>query len=104
MNPFPLTAIAFLLAVPVYGQAPQDAPLTTNPVYEQNCAKCHGKTGGGRTFAGPSLVSEKALSMSADDLRSTIANGKHRMPKFADKLSAAEVDLLVAQIRAQKKR
>jgi mono/diheme cytochrome c family protein len=77
--------------------------LTANPLYQQNCAKCHGKTADGRHFAGPSLISEKTSASSTDDLRDIITNGKHHMPKFAGKLSAAEIDGLVDQIKAAKK-
>jgi mono/diheme cytochrome c family protein len=54
-----------------------EGSLTTNPIYQRNCAKCHGKTAEGRFMAGPSLVSGKATAMSADDLRTIITNGKH---------------------------
>jgi len=74
--------------------------LTGNPVYRKNCAKCHGKTAEGRHFGGPSLISGKAAAASADDLRGIITNGKGRMPKFAGKLAAADVDQLVQQIKA----
>jgi hypothetical protein len=56
-------------------------------VFQKNCAKCHGKTGEGRHFAGPSLVSEKTTSTSADDLRAITTNGRHHLPKFAGKLT-----------------
>lgn len=91
-----------LLCLPLsfaFGQAPTSA-LTDNPVYQKNCAKCHGKTAEGRHFGGPSLVSEKTTSMSADDLRNMITNGKHRMPKFLGKLSSEEIDTLVSQIKS----
>jgi mono/diheme cytochrome c family protein len=76
--------------------------LTENPVYQKNCAKCHGKTAEGRHFAGPSLVSEKTTAASAADLRSIISNGKHHMPKYAGKLTPEEIDTLVQQIKASK--
>jgi mono/diheme cytochrome c family protein len=75
------------------------ASLTTNPVFQQNCAKCHGKTAEGRHFGGPSLVSEKVKATSSDDLRNIIANGQHRMPKYAGKLTAEEINTLVEQIK-----
>jgi mono/diheme cytochrome c family protein len=85
----------------VFGQeSPSNATLTTNPVFEKNCAKCHGKTAEGRHFGGPALVSEKVHAVSADDLRSIIMNGKGRMPKFAGKLTSEEIDTLVQQIKA----
>jgi mono/diheme cytochrome c family protein len=75
---------------------PPDAGLTANPVYQKDCAKCHGKAAEGRHFGGPSLVSTAA---SADDLRNIIANGKGRMPKYAGKLTPEEIDTLVQQIK-----
>ena len=51
-------------------------------------------------MAGPSLVSEKAKALSADEIRTIITKGKHRMPKFEGKLSASDIDALVDQIRA----
>jgi mono/diheme cytochrome c family protein len=79
---------------------PPGQDLTANPVFQKNCAKCHGKTAGGRHFGGPSLVSEKATSMPLEDLRNFITNGKGRMPKFSGKLTEAEIDTLVRQIKA----
>jgi mono/diheme cytochrome c family protein len=83
---------------------PTDAGLTANPVFQNNCAKCHGKTATGRHFAGPSLISEKAAATSPDDLHNIITNGKGRMPKFATKLTPEEIDTLVHQIQAQNKK
>src|ERR1700693_5180272 len=76
-----------------------DTSLTTNPVFRNNCAKCHGKTAEGRHFGGPSLVSEKAKSASSDELRTIVANGKGHMPKYAGKLTSKEIDTLVQQIK-----
>jgi mono/diheme cytochrome c family protein len=91
-------------AVALAQAAPQDAGLTANPVYEKNCAKCHGKTAEGHHFGGPSLTSGKAAGMSADDLRNIITNGKGHMPKFTGKLSPDEIDALVKQIQALSKK
>jgi mono/diheme cytochrome c family protein len=79
---------------------PTDTTLTANPVFQKNCAKCHGKTAEGRHFGGPSLISEKTAATSADDLRNIITNGKGRMPKNAGKLTSEEIDTLVHQIKA----
>jgi mono/diheme cytochrome c family protein len=78
--------------------------LAENPVFQQNCAKCHGKTAEGHHFAGPSLVSKKTTAVSADDLRTIISNGKHRMPKFAGKLTPEEINTLVEQIESLNKK
>jgi len=96
-------ALFFVLIgfVTVLAQTPApEASLTTSPIYQKNCAKCHGKTAQGRTFAGPSLVSKKAAATGAEDLRNIIANGKSRMPKFASKLTTEEIDALVRQVEA----
>ena len=97
------TALFFVFIgfVTVLAKAPaSDASLTTNPVYQKNCAKCHGKTAQGRTLAGPSLISKKAAATGAEDLRNIIANGKGRMPKFVSKLTPEEIDVLVGQVQA----
>jgi mono/diheme cytochrome c family protein len=83
---------------------PSDATLTANPVYQNNCAKCHGKTAEGRHFGGPSLVSDKTTASSTDDLRKVITDGKGHMPKFGSKLTSAEIDTLVEQIKASGKK
>jgi mono/diheme cytochrome c family protein len=83
---------------------PAPSSLTANPVFEKNCAKCHGKSAEGRHFGGPSLISEKAAGISADGLRGIVTNGKGHMPKFSDKLTSEEIDTLVQQIVAANKK
>jgi mono/diheme cytochrome c family protein len=94
-----LTLSFALTAVSAQAQ-PSDANLAANPVFQKNCAKCRGKTAGGRHFAGPSLISEKTAATSADDLRNIITNGKGRMPKNAGKLTSEEIETMVQQIKA----
>ena len=93
--------LSFALTAVLAQAPPSEVGLTANPVFQKNCAKCHGKTAEGRHFGGPSLISEKAAATSADDLRNMINNGKGRMPKYASKLTPEEVDKLVEQIKAQ---
>ena len=81
---------------------PQDTTLTANPVFLKNCAKCHGKNAEGRHFGGPSLIAEKTISASAEDLHNIITNGKGRMPKYTSKLTSEEIDTLVQQIKGGK--
>ena len=85
-------------------QPAASANLTANPVFQKNCAKCHGKTAEGRHFGGPSLISDKTSATSGDDLRNIITNGKGRMPKYASKLTPEEIDTLVEQIRSLSKK
>jgi mono/diheme cytochrome c family protein len=83
---------------------PSEATLTANPVFQQNCAKCHGKTAEGRHFGGPSLFSDKAATASTEDLRNIISNGKDHMPKYSGKLASEEIDTLVKQIKSLNKK
>jgi mono/diheme cytochrome c family protein len=99
---FTAAACFFLALTPLFAQTPTDTTLTSNPVFEKNCAKCHGKSAEGRHFGGPSLVSDKTIATSADDLRNIITNGKGHMPKYSGKLTAEEIDTLVQQIKAGK--
>jgi mono/diheme cytochrome c family protein len=102
LKTYQLTAAAFFVLIgfaTVLAQAPlSDANLTTNPTYQKNCAKCNGKTGDGRIFAGPSLISKKTAT-GTEDLRKIIANGKGHMPKYAGKLTPEEIDTLVRQVQ-----
>lgn len=91
----------WLLPIGASAQAQDsDASLIHNSVYERSCAKCHGKAATGRHFGGPSLASPSVAAASSDDLRNIISNGKGHMPKFSGKLTAEEIDQLVAQIKA----
>ena len=102
-----LKIIPFLVAIGLLGlvtsaqDAKPEGTLATNPVYQTNCAKCHGKTAQGRFMAGPSLASEKAAALSTDELHNIISHGKHHMPKFEGKLQPSEIDVLVQQIHSQ---
>lgn len=108
MKTYPLAIAAssmFLALTAVSAQSPpSDSALTSNPVYEKNCAKCHGKTAEGRHFGGPSLISDKTTAAAADDLRNIITNGKGRMPKYSSKLTPEEVATVVQQIKAANKK
>jgi cytochrome c551 len=104
-RPLLIAATLLFSAAAAMAQTPAaEQGLLTNPVYQKNCAKCHGKTGEGRHFGGPALISEKTVAMSADDLRSLITNGKGHMPKFTGKLTADEIDQLVQQMQAANKK
>jgi mono/diheme cytochrome c family protein len=94
----------FFAPTAVSAQNPPSNDLTANSVFQQHCAKCHGKTAEGRRFGGPALLSEKVAGTSADDLRNIITTGKGRMPKYAGKLTPEEIDTLVQQVRALNKK
>jgi mono/diheme cytochrome c family protein len=90
--------------VALFAQTTAGGSLATNPVFQKNCAKCHGKTAEGRHFGGPSLISDKTSAAADDELRSVISNGKGRMPKYSGKLTPEEISTLVEQIKAANKK
>ncbi len=97
--------LLFFISATGFGQTPPpDTTLIANPVYQKNCAKCHGKTAEGRHFGGPSPISETVAATSADDLRAIINNGKGHMSKYAGKLSSEEIETLVQQIKVSNKK
>jgi cytochrome c5 len=95
---FPVLLIGFAVAK----DRPRKAiDLLDNPIYEKNCAKCHGKTAQGKHLGGgPSLLSDSVAAMSPDGIRHIITEGQKRMPKFGDKLTADDINGLVDQIKA----
>jgi mono/diheme cytochrome c family protein len=100
-----LLCCLLFLPVALSAQTPSsDGVLTSNPIFQKNCAKCHGKTAEGRHFGGPSLVSEKVQAAPDDDLINIITNGKGRMPKYTGKLSDADIRTLVGQIKSLNKK
>jgi mono/diheme cytochrome c family protein len=103
MRTLVLATLCGVVCTVIAANAQSTEMLTNNPVYQNNCAKCHGKTAAGHFMGGPSLVSGKATAMSADDLRAIITNGKHHMPKFEGKLQPSEIDALVEQIHSEGK-
>jgi mono/diheme cytochrome c family protein len=82
-----------------FALAQTPGPLTADPVYDKNCAKCHGKTAEGRHFGGPALAT---TTQSEDQLKTIISNGKGRMPKYAGKLTDEQIATLASEIAAMK--
>jgi mono/diheme cytochrome c family protein len=105
---YPLTiaicSAIFPLAAAFTQTPTSDQSLTANPLYEKNCAKCHGKTAEGHHFGGPSLVAEKTAALSSENLNNIITNGKRHMPKFVGKLTPEEIDAMVKQIQSLNKK
>ncbi len=103
MKTFRLVVTVASVFVVVTGAFAQ-TKLTADPVFQQNCSKCHGKDGDGRFMGGPSLIADKATGMSADDLNKTITEGKGRMPKYGGKLTPEQINTLVQEIKAAGKK
>ena len=93
---FLVPALVILPAV----QAQADAEAT----YKAKCAGCHGPDGTGSTAAGKAMKvrdfhSPEVQKETDAELTDIIANGKEKMPKYADKLKDTEIKELVAYVR-----
>jgi mono/diheme cytochrome c family protein len=103
--------ITFAISAPLLtasGEANYSTARSATELYKKHCASCHGKDGRGKTFKGK-LTSARDLTdrqwqddTSDERFFNSIMNGKHKMPGFSKKLSAAEIDALVSYVRALK--
>jgi len=90
--------------------AAKTSKLTTDTdvsvLYENRCAKCHGKDGRAKTFAGKlkgarNFTDPKWQSDTSDEhIVNSITNGKKGMPAFGTKLSEVEIASLAGYIRS----
>jgi len=101
MRPMMMAMILGLsLAVTAAAQSPQAAKL-----YQARCAACHGADGHAQGPAGKALgVRDFSLPAVQDEtdaqLAAVTAQGKGKMPAFAKQLSQAQIQDLVAYVRA----
>jgi cytochrome c6 len=91
--------VAVLLIMPAV-RARADAEAT----YKTKCAGCHGPDGAGATAAGKAMKVRDFHSPEVEketdaELTEIIANGKEKMPKYADKLKDSEIKDLVGYVR-----
>ena len=92
--------LKMMMTVAVLGLITQPAVASDGPdgekLFAKKCKMCHKID---KKSMGPAL---KTMNSDSDALRSAIADGKNRMPKFGKKFSADEIDALVTFIQAQK--
>ncbi|HKE58737.1 MAG TPA: cytochrome c [Pyrinomonadaceae bacterium] len=79
----------------------------TKRLFTENCIRCHGDDGRGKTTTGamldvPDFTDEKWWQEDVTDerLAATIHNGKGGMPKFEKKLSDQQIASLIKYVRA----
>ena len=100
-----LTAVltlALLVAAPAVFAADGAA------LYKSKCAMCHGADGSGQTPMGKNmklrdLRSADVQKQTDAELVKWIADGKGKMPAYKSKMSADEINAVVAFIRTLKK-
>ena len=78
-------------------------------LFDQRCARCHGRDGRGETRLGemlkvPDFTDEGWWrgDLSDERLKTSIAQGKGEMPAFGKKLSRTEISSLVGYVRSLK--
>ena len=77
-------------------------------LFAENCATCHGRDGRARTFHGRLLSAQNftdtrwQTATANDEIIRAIKTGPKLMPAFEKKLSAPEIEALVAYVRAFK--
>lgn len=92
-----LLGLAALLAV-----ACGPDPSTPEGLYYHQCARCHGVDATGNPRAAKKMegldltVSEMIAAADREAVRERIVEGEGSMPPFGEKLTAAEIDVLVA--------
>lgn len=107
--------IALAVALLAQAATPPPAPVgsrTAEEIWKKHCVRCHGADGRGKTKKGrelkaPDLTRPKWQARHSDEkIVKAIADGnrKRKMPAFKDKLSADEIQSLVAHVRALEKK
>jgi mono/diheme cytochrome c family protein len=111
---FTFTAAGLVMSTLAAAAAPQGdssarRPNTPAAVYGRKCASCHGKDGRANTIKGK-LRSARNLTdpqwqddVSDERIYNSIMNGRGKMPRYANKLSEADINSLVSYVRGLKK-
>src|SRR5690348_1236066 len=102
----PRAALALTVAIPLLARA--EADKKAEKLWKSKCATCHGADGKAQTEQGKKLgvldYSDPAWQKahSDEEIRKGIAEGVKGMDGYKDKLSAEQIDSLVAFVRGLK--
>ncbi len=97
-----LAALTLVTAVPAMAASPDGAAL-----YKTSCATCHAANGSGQTPVGKSmklrdLRSPEVQKQTDIELMKIISGGKGKMGAFGKKMTTADIQAVIAQIRILK--
>ncbi len=106
--------LGLLLLLDVVRPPASAAPAGTGtpaPIYLKNCGPCHGADGRARTPAGRKAGAHDLRESKAtpDEIRKSIKEGRTdksgaaKMPAFGDKISDAEIEVLIQTVLAFRK-
>lgn len=100
-----LRTIGVLVLAAVFLAPAMAEDATGEALYNKKCAMCHGKDGvakkmatGSRNFADPEF--QKAVTV--DDIVKTSTEGKGKMPKYAEKLTADQLKMVAEYVKTFK--
>ncbi|HKQ60425.1 MAG TPA: cytochrome c [Candidatus Polarisedimenticolaceae bacterium] len=108
-----MKAMRILLAVCVLGvlaaataaYAADEAGATGMDLYTKKCAMCHGKDGvAGPMAKGSANFNDPAWQKTAtvESIEKVTADGKGKMPKYADKLKPEEIKAIATHVKTLK--
>ncbi len=109
-----MRTIAIIAAVLLTAGLAQSRAADAKETWEKNCSKCHGPDGKGETKMGKKLevrdLTDSKVQASFTDQQAfdstkngVKAEGKQKMPGFAEKLSDDEIKAVVTYLRTFKK-
>src|ERR1041385_3547046 len=84
-------------------------PFDAAAIYNNQCAKCHGRDGRSKTTRGRLTHSRDLTNaewqndVSDERIFNSISNGKGKMPSFKKKLSENDINSLVTYVRQLRK-
>ncbi|WP_298223067.1 cytochrome c [Flavobacterium sp.] len=91
------TSLIILLFIASTGFSQQkDKNSNSKSIFENKCAKCHGKDGTKGLFGAKNLQKSK---LSDHDYFSIISNGKNIMPNWGKRLTQNQIDLVIQYIK-----
>jgi mono/diheme cytochrome c family protein len=86
-------SLVFILMQPAVAQQPE---VQGKKIYENKCARCHGKDGTRGLFGAKNL---KVSRLNDNDLYKTISNGRDIMPSWKDKLTPESIQTVIRYVK-----
>jgi mono/diheme cytochrome c family protein len=99
MRGFAICLIVLLVSGGVV--AAGDAPPDGKALYASKCAMCHGADGVAKsTGKGSANFNDPAYQASVEEIVKVTAEGKNKMPKYAEKLTPEEIKAVAEHVKS----
>jgi cytochrome c6 len=89
----------FLLFVVLAFTQQSEEQSVGKKLFEQNCKKCHGKSGDRGWFGAKNL---RKSTLNDDELFKIISEGRNVMPSWKDELNSQQIKLIIGHIKTLK--